>query len=89
LQKEKEKEADLRGSDDYAQFYRFGKGARAGGGNPIRDQDGNVTAEFGNFATQAEQWSQDPYDAVGQSRPSGFEDTAAVDRKGYSPTRAE
>lgn len=36
--------------DQYSMFYKFGKEARAGGGNPIRDQEGNVTAEYGNFA---------------------------------------
>ena len=50
-----------------------------------------MTAEFGNFATQEQQWSQDPYDAVLQSQRSGFQDTAPNGnaRKEYSPTRAE
>ena len=74
---------------EYSQFYRFGKGARAGGGNPIRDPDGNVTAEFGNFATQEQQWQSDPYDAVQQPRRSGFQGAAVDGTKGYSPTRAE
>ena len=47
-----------------------------------------MTAEFGNFATQEQQWSQDPYDAV-QSQRSGFQDSPANVRKEYSPTRAE
>ena len=34
----------------YTQFYRFGKHGRVGGGNPIRDQEGNITAEYGAFA---------------------------------------
>ena len=41
---------------EYGQFLRFGKSARAGGGNPIRDHDGNITAEYGNFAEPERQW---------------------------------
>jgi hypothetical protein len=39
----------MRAVEQYSLFHRFGKGARAGGGNPIRDADGYVTAEYGNF----------------------------------------
>jgi len=67
----------------YSQFHRFGKGARAGGGNPIRDHDGNITAEYGNFAEPHRQWQADAYD--GQD---GFYDTQRQ-RTGYSPTKAE
>jgi hypothetical protein len=46
---EREKEIDLRVMEQYSHFYKFGKNGRVGGGNPIRDTDGNITAEYGAF----------------------------------------
>lgn len=40
--------------EQYNQFYKFGKHGRVGGGNPIRDTDGNITAEYGAFSGQTE-----------------------------------
>lgn len=75
-----EKENDLRVMEQYSQFYKFGKHGRVGGGNPIRDTDGNITAEYGAygaFNAQTETYSQpimeDTYNRT----------------DGYSPTRNE
>lgn len=38
-EKNKKREDDLKFSGNY-QFYKFGNAGTAGGGNPIRDQDG-------------------------------------------------
>ena len=46
---EAEKQNDQRVMEQYTQFYKFGKHGRVGGGNPIRDTDGNITAEYGAF----------------------------------------
>jgi hypothetical protein len=75
--REREKEDDLRVMEQYSQFYKFGKHGRVGGGNPIVDQDGNITAEYGAFSGQTE--SQATYKA----------DTGFKNGDGYSPTRNE
>jgi hypothetical protein len=57
MRKDQEKEDDRKVMGDFSSFFRFGKSARAGGGNPIRDHDGNITAEYGNFAEHSTQWN--------------------------------
>ena len=60
--------------EQYSQFYKFGKHGRVGGGNPIRDTEGNITAEYGAFNAQTETFMDNTY----QTKSDG-----------YSPTRNE
>ena len=49
--KEKEEQDDIDSMRKYTEFYKFGKNGTVGGGNPIRDANGNITAEYGAFAS--------------------------------------
>lgn len=65
--------------EQYSQFYKFGKNGRVGGGNPIRDHDGNITAEYGAFSQPAMHMAATPVEMEGTFNGGST----------YSPTRNE